>query len=406
MDRERAICVARGPGCDPLALGRGTARRPPGWSSRRAPPATTARSSTAPATPWPSSATRPRRASSCCSATSTPSPAKCRCASSRRDGRDVLYGRGSVDAKGPLATFVAAGARLGAAWARAAGVRLVVVGAVEEEAASSKGARFIAERFDGARGAGASRLRHRRAQPLGSRHDRLQGPAPDRPRGAARDDPLGGPRGHRRHRRGRAVEPGRVVLRDVQRRPRQGLRSAAAQPALDQHAVGRPRGARHRVDRSAAAARVRSGAAAVRRRRVGVEPRRRARFASPIAATSRRGAATRRNALVRSFLAAIRAQGDPEAQPAFVVKTGTSDMNVVGPVWRCPILAYGPGDSRLDHTPDEHVALDEYWSAVLVLERALRGLRRRTRGARSIERALSHSTSLPPNATRPRAAAW
>jgi LysW-gamma-L-lysine carboxypeptidase len=47
-------------------------------------------------------------------------------------------------------------------------------------------------------------------------------------------------------------------------------------------------------------------------------------------------------------------------------------MNVVGPVWRCPILAYGPGDSRLDHTPDEHVALDEYWSAVLVLQQAMR----------------------------------
>ncbi len=31
---------------------------------------------------------------------------------------DVLFGRGSVDAKGPLATFVAAAARLDAAWAR------------------------------------------------------------------------------------------------------------------------------------------------------------------------------------------------------------------------------------------------------------------------------------------------
>lgn len=62
---------------------------------------------------------------------------------------DVLYGRGSVDAKGPLATFVSAVARLGPAFARQAGVRLVVVGAVEEEAASSKGARFIAARFDG-----------------------------------------------------------------------------------------------------------------------------------------------------------------------------------------------------------------------------------------------------------------
>ena len=62
---------------------------------------------------------------------------------------DLLYGRGSVDAKGPLATFVAGAARFGAARARAAGLRVVVVGAVEEEAATSKGARFIASRFNG-----------------------------------------------------------------------------------------------------------------------------------------------------------------------------------------------------------------------------------------------------------------
>ena len=64
---------------------------------------------------------------------------------------DVLYGRGSVDAKGPLATFVAAAARLDAAWARSVDLRVVVVGAVEEEAATSKGARFVAARFDGQR---------------------------------------------------------------------------------------------------------------------------------------------------------------------------------------------------------------------------------------------------------------
>jgi LysW-gamma-L-lysine carboxypeptidase len=65
------------------------------------------------------------------------------------DDGDVLYGRGSVDAKGPLATFVAAAARVGAAWTRRSQLRIVVVGAVEEEAATSKGARFIASRFDG-----------------------------------------------------------------------------------------------------------------------------------------------------------------------------------------------------------------------------------------------------------------
>ena len=49
-------------------------------------------------------------------------------------------------------------------------------------------------------------------------------------------------------------------------------------------------------------------------------------------------------------------------------------MNVVAPVWKCPIVAYGPGDSALDHTPHEHLELEEYWRAVLVLEATLRQL--------------------------------
>ena len=65
------------------------------------------------------------------------------------DGCPTLFGRGSVDAKGPLAAFVCAAARLGSEWARSAGVRLVVVGAVEEESVSSRGARFVRDRFDG-----------------------------------------------------------------------------------------------------------------------------------------------------------------------------------------------------------------------------------------------------------------
>src|SRR5258707_14725202 len=52
-----------------------------------------------------------------------------------RDGK--LYGRGSVDAKGPLATFTAAALQAG----RQPGWRIVVIGAVEEEAGNSKGAR-------------------------------------------------------------------------------------------------------------------------------------------------------------------------------------------------------------------------------------------------------------------------
>lgn len=70
------------------------------------------------------------------------------------------------------------------------------------------------------------------------------------------------------------------------------------------------------------------------------------------------------NPLVAGFLRAVRSEG---GTPRFKVKTGTSDMNVVGPVWRCPMLAYGPGDSRLDHTPEEHVPIEEYLRAIRVL---------------------------------------
>ena len=81
--------------------------------------------------------------------------------------------------------------------------------------------------------------------------------------------------------------------------------------------------------------------------------------------------------MVRAFLAAIRAHG---GQPNFVLKTGTSDMNIVGPIWGCPILAYGPGDSSLDHTPEEHVVLAEWARGVEVLAHVLSELTKSSPG--------------------------
>ena len=77
------------------------------------------------------------------------------------------------------------------------------------------------------------------------------------------------------------------------------------------------------------------------------------------------------SAISRALRGAIRRH---EGTPRFVHKTGTADMNVVGPVWQCPIIAYGPGDSALDHTPDEHIDLDEYLLAVNILTSALESL--------------------------------
>ncbi|HYM51273.1 MAG TPA: [LysW]-lysine hydrolase [Candidatus Limnocylindrales bacterium] len=78
--------------------------------------------------------------------------------------------------------------------------------------------------------------------------------------------------------------------------------------------------------------------------------------------------AEKNTALVRAFLHAIRgAQGTPR----FKVKSGTSDMNILAPVWQCPAVAYGPGDSHLDHTPDEAIDLDELERGVSVLTAVL-----------------------------------
>jgi LysW-gamma-L-lysine carboxypeptidase len=75
--------------------------------------------------------------------------------------------------------------------------------------------------------------------------------------------------------------------------------------------------------------------------------------------------------LVRGFLRGIRSQG---GEPRFVYKTGTADLNIVAPAWGCPAVVYGPGDSSLDHTPEEHIALADYAKAVRVLSHVLCGL--------------------------------
>ncbi len=80
---------------------------------------------------------------------------------------------------------------------------------------------------------------------------------------------------------------------------------------------------------------------------------------------------SKRSKLVPPFLRAIRGEG---GTPRFTLKLGTSDMNVVGPEWGCPIAAYGPGDSALDHTPEERLDIGEYLRAVRVLASVLEAL--------------------------------
>ena len=82
--------------------------------------------------------------------------------------------------------------------------------------------------------------------------------------------------------------------------------------------------------------------------------------------------ASPRTPLARAFRVAIRAlDGDPR----LVRKTGTSDMNVYADAWDVPVVTYGPGDSGLDHTPDEHLDLGDFDRAIGVLERVATDLR-------------------------------
>jgi len=59
-------------------------------------------------------------------------------------------------------------------------------------------------------------------------------------------------------------------------------------------------------------------------------------------------------------------------KPAMLLrKTGTGDMNILGKAMNLPIVTYGPGDSHLDHTLDEHIDISEYLNAIQVYKETL-----------------------------------
>lgn len=268
----------------------------------------------------------------------------------REDGK--LYGRGSVDAKGPLATFVAAAARA----TIPAGWQVVVVGAVEEEAASSKGARYAAQRYQpqmciigepsqwdritlGYKGRLLMHFDLR--QPMAH----TAGKAPGAPEIAVQFwNRVAAWCAEFNQGRGRAFDQVLPSLRHI-RSASDGLADSVAMTI----------GVRLPLDLSphTLAETVSAWAGEASLTFSGHEHAFRAEKNTP---------------LVRSLVQAIRAEG---GTPAFKDKTGTADMNVVGPIWRCPIVAYGPGDSALDHTPQEHLDLADYLHAIRVLNQVL-----------------------------------
>ena len=306
----------------------------------------------------------------------------------------VLYGRGSVDAKGPLASCVAAVSRVGSTFATEGAIRLIVVGAVEEESASSKGARFIRSRFDGT------------AEPI--------------PDACIIGEPSRWNRMTLGYKGRLLVDLGATRAMTHTAGPEAGITTVAT----DLWALVESFAASHNEGLDKAFAQLLPSLRSIVTQSDGLEESVTAHIGlrlspefdpAPLVEAIQAWAAARsestpppaptlepgnaadttldgdhlsihldyrgyepawrsdnRNPLVRSFLAAIRTVAPEGTRPSFLVKTGTSDMNVVGPAWQCPILAYGPGDSALDHTPNEHVSLDEYTRAIEVLTQALR----------------------------------
>jgi [amino group carrier protein]-lysine/ornithine hydrolase len=265
---------------------------------------------------------------------------------------DRLYGRGAVDAKGPLACFTAATALIGAR----AGYRFVVIGAVGEEG-DSRGAQFVRDRYQpdmliigepsswdrvtlGYKGSAWFEYEVRRALAHTSANveSACQAAVSFWNRVMERSVQWNV---------GRLKMFDQLIpsLREMQSRS-DGFSETAQLKFNLRVPPGISLGEVEMLVREQAADAELSmveGCAAYR--------------------------AEKNTPLVRSFLAAIRRHG---GSPTFTVKSGTSDMNLVAPVWQCPTVAYGPGDSDLDHTPHEHILMSEYQVAIRILADVLR----------------------------------
>jgi LysW-gamma-L-lysine carboxypeptidase len=269
---------------------------------------------------------------------------------------DLLYGRGTVDAKGPLAAFVSAAARA----ALQPNLRLTVAGAVEEEAATSKGARALLEQLHPdaviiGEPSGWNRITvGYKGRLLLDYHLRRQLGHTAGPQASACEEAVAF--WQRVQADTTAWNAGRKRMFE-QLTP--SLRSICSSSDGLHEQVAMTLGFRlpPEIDIDALQSKLLALGRDADQRFRGRETAYRASKNTP---------------LVRAFLRAIRAHGE---RPAFQVKSGTSDMNVVGPVWRCPILAYGPGDASLDHTPHEHIDLHEYHRSIAVLTSVLEGIR-------------------------------
>lgn len=281
---------------------------------------------------------------------------------------DLLFGRGAVDAKGPLAAFLLAAAR--AKDTLSANTRLVVIGAVEEEVVTSKGARAVVPRYQPAACIVGEPSRWDSVT-IGYKGRLLV--TYDSQQAVAH---TAGPQlsvGDRFARWWQDVLDLVTSINERRTSPFQLLQATIRSVHAESDGL---------VDRCTAVAAFRLPSD-VHPSRVSERCQRHA-FDAQLTFSGAESAivTSRTSPLARALTTSIRAHG---GQPAFVLKTGTSDMNVVGApgAWSCPIVAYGPGDSSLDHTPNEHISITEFLKSIDVLRHALGSFASETSGPTS-----------------------
>jgi LysW-gamma-L-lysine carboxypeptidase len=79
--------------------------------------------------------------------------------------------------------------------------------------------------------------------------------------------------------------------------------------------------------------------------------------------------ADQKNSLVKAFTRSIYTRTG--SRVTLVKKSGTGDMNYYGSVADIPCITYGPGDPHLDHTDQEHIQVEDYLNAIQVIKQAL-----------------------------------
>ncbi|GAC1684879.1 MAG: [LysW]-lysine hydrolase [Ktedonobacteraceae bacterium] len=273
----------------------------------------------------------------------------------------LLYGRGAVDAKGPLAAFLAATARI----AQAGNVErpIIVIGAVEEEAATSRGAHAVVHRYSPS-ACIIGEPSGSQAVTIGYKGRLLVECCVTRPSSHS-----AGPRQNSSEVAVAFWERVRLHAAEWNSHHASNSSFAALLPTLRSIASTQDglEEQTHLLLGYRLPPAYDSMSLQVQLEQWAHEDGVHLQFSGEEVAFQ----TTRTTPVARAFLSAIRATG---GHPSFKHKTGTSDMNVVGPVWGQNILAYGPGDASLDHTPNEHINLAEYHKAIDVLEIVLRDL--------------------------------